>query len=68
MTTPAAQIVDSAAYAQAVETVVKAAAAYYADGTSPMDDDTYDRLVRGIAAWRSLTCTASGAPSVMAWR
>ncbi|GAA4032365.1 NAD-dependent DNA ligase LigA [Streptomyces plumbiresistens] len=44
---------DSAAYAQAVETVVKAAAAYYADGTSPMDDDTYDRLVRGIAAWEA---------------
>nr|WP_234390329.1 NAD-dependent DNA ligase LigA [Streptomyces sp. MMG1533] len=53
MTTPAARIVDAAAYAQAVETVVKAAAAYYADGTSPLDDDTYDRLVRGIEAWEA---------------
>lgn len=51
MTTPAAQIVDAAAYAQAVEDAVKAAAAYYAGGTSPLDDDTYDRLVRGIAQW-----------------
>ncbi|MFI5673076.1 NAD-dependent DNA ligase LigA [Streptomyces cellulosae] len=51
MTTPTAQIVDAAAYAQAVETVATAAAAYYADGASPLDDDTYDRLVRGIAAW-----------------
>ncbi|MFF4490515.1 NAD-dependent DNA ligase LigA [Streptomyces sp. NPDC001544] len=53
MTTPVAQIVDAAAYAQAVETVVKGAAAYYADGTSPLDDDSYDRLVRGIAAWEA---------------
>ncbi|MEY9996869.1 DNA ligase (NAD+) [Streptomyces sp. V4I8] len=53
MTTPVAQIVDSAGYAQAVEDVVKAAAAYYTDGTSPLDDDTYDRLVRGIAAWEA---------------
>ncbi len=53
MTTPAAQIVDAAAYAQAVEDAVKAAAAYYAGGTSPMDDDTYDRLVRGISAWEA---------------
>jgi DNA ligase (NAD+) len=53
MTTPVAQIVDAAAYAQAVEDAVKAAAAYYAGGTSPLDDDTYDRLVRGIAAWEA---------------
>ncbi|TLS45688.1 NAD-dependent DNA ligase LigA [Streptomyces montanus] len=53
MTTPAAVIVDAAAYAQAVEEAVKAAAAYYAGGTSPLDDDTYDRLVRGIAAWEA---------------
>ncbi|WP_030677539.1 NAD-dependent DNA ligase LigA [Streptomyces cellulosae] len=51
MTTPTAQIVDAAAYAHAVETVATAAAAYYGDGASPLDDDTYDRLVRGIAAW-----------------
>ncbi len=53
MTTPVAQIVDAAAYAQAVEDAVKAAAAYYAGGTSPLDDDTYDRLVRGIEAWEA---------------
>ncbi|MFF4962777.1 NAD-dependent DNA ligase LigA [Streptomyces sp. NPDC001222] len=53
MTTPVAQIVDAAAYAQAVEEAVKAAAAYYAGGTSPLDDDAYDRLVRGIAGWEA---------------
>ncbi|MES5820661.1 NAD-dependent DNA ligase LigA [Streptomyces sp. RG80] len=51
MTTSAVQIVDAAAYAQAVETAVQAAAAYYTGGTSALDDDTYDQLVRGIAAW-----------------
>ncbi|NNN31804.1 NAD-dependent DNA ligase LigA [Streptomyces sp. S3(2020)] len=53
MTTPAVQIVDAAAYAQAVEDAVKAAAAYYEGGTSRLDDDAYDRLVRGIAAWEA---------------
>ncbi|GAA2524234.1 NAD-dependent DNA ligase LigA [Streptomyces longisporus] len=53
MTTPAALIVDAAAYAQAVEDAVRAAAAYYEGGTSPLDDDTYDRLVRGIAAYEA---------------
>ncbi|MFH0518430.1 NAD-dependent DNA ligase LigA [Streptomyces sp. M41] len=53
MTTPVAQIVDAAAYARAVEDVVRAAAAYYTDGTSPLDDDTYDRMVRGITAWEA---------------
>ncbi|MFI6490972.1 NAD-dependent DNA ligase LigA [Streptomyces sp. NPDC050564] len=53
MTTPVAVIVDAAAYAQAVEDAVKASAAYYAGGTSVLDDDTYDRLVRGIAAWEA---------------
>ncbi|MEU9353488.1 NAD-dependent DNA ligase LigA [Streptomyces griseoloalbus] len=53
MTTPAAVIVDAAAYAQAVEDAVSAAAAYYEGGTSPLDDDTYDRLVRGIADWEA---------------
>ncbi|WP_221353706.1 NAD-dependent DNA ligase LigA [Streptomyces beigongshangae] len=51
MTTPVAAIVDAPAYAQAVEDAVKASAAYYTGGTSPMDDDTYDRLVRAITAW-----------------
>ncbi|WP_079053899.1 NAD-dependent DNA ligase LigA [Streptomyces graminilatus] len=53
MTTPVAVIVDAAAYAQAVEDAVKASAAYYEGGTSVLDDDSYDRLVRGIAAWEA---------------
>ncbi|MFC9288260.1 NAD-dependent DNA ligase LigA [Streptomyces sp. NPDC057052] len=53
MTTPAAQIVDAAAYAQAVEDAVRASAAYYTGGTSALDDDAYDRLVRGIADWEA---------------
>ncbi|ANB04537.1 DNA ligase [Streptomyces ambofaciens] len=53
MTTPASVIVDSAAYAQAVEDAARAAAAYYAGGSSPLDDATYDRLARGIAAWEA---------------
>ncbi|MGV9245424.1 NAD-dependent DNA ligase LigA [Streptomyces sp. NPDC003710] len=53
MTTPAAVIADAAAYAQAVEDAVKASAAYYTGGTSVLDDDTYDRLVRGIATWEA---------------
>lgn len=53
MTTPVAQIVDAAGYARAVEDVVRAAAAYYTDGTSPLDDDAYDRLVTEISAWEA---------------
>ncbi|GEC07974.1 DNA ligase 2 [Streptomyces spinoverrucosus] len=53
MTTPAAVIMDAAAYTQAVEDALKASAAYYAGGTSALDDDAYDRLVRGIAAWEA---------------
>ncbi|MET7854063.1 NAD-dependent DNA ligase LigA [Streptomyces avermitilis] len=53
MTTPVAVIGDAAAYAQAVEDAVKASAAYYAGGTSVLDDDAYDRLVRGIAVWEA---------------
>ncbi|MEU6198337.1 NAD-dependent DNA ligase LigA [Streptomyces sp. NPDC047061] len=54
MTTPVAEIVDTVAYAQAVEEAVGAAAAYYAGGTSPLDDDAYDRLVRSIAAYEAV--------------
>ncbi|MFD7409517.1 NAD-dependent DNA ligase LigA [Streptomyces sp. NPDC059866] len=53
MTTPAAVIMNAAGYAQAVEDAVKASAAYYSGGTSVLDDETYDRLVRGIAAWEA---------------
>ncbi|GAA5058805.1 DNA ligase (NAD+) [Thermocatellispora tengchongensis] len=48
---PITILADQAAYAEAVQLAVDAAAAYYADGTSPLDDDAYDRLVRGIAAY-----------------
>ncbi|WP_051948044.1 NAD-dependent DNA ligase LigA [Streptomyces scabiei] len=53
MTTSIAVIADAAAYAQAVEDAVRASAAYYTGGTSVLDDDTYDRLVRGIAVWEA---------------
>ncbi|MHA5048354.1 NAD-dependent DNA ligase LigA [Streptomyces sp. SD15] len=53
MTTAAAVIVNAAAYAQAVEDAVKASAAYYTGGTSVLDDDAYDRLVRSIATWEA---------------
>ncbi|MFD9459434.1 NAD-dependent DNA ligase LigA [Streptomyces sp. NPDC060027] len=53
MTTPVAVIVDAVAYAQAVEDALKASTAYYEGGTSVLDDDAYDRLVRGIAAWEA---------------
>jgi len=50
-TPPSTVLADHAAYAEAVRLAVDAAAAYYRDGTSPLDDDAYDRLVRGIAAY-----------------
>lgn len=53
MTTPAAVITDAAAYARAVQDAVEAAAAYYTGGTSPLDDDAYDRLVRSIAGYEA---------------
>ncbi|GIH94154.1 NAD-dependent DNA ligase LigA [Planobispora siamensis] len=46
-------LADQAAYAAAVQLAVDAAAAYYGDGTSPLDDDAYDRLVRGIEAYEA---------------
>ncbi|MFA1550419.1 NAD-dependent DNA ligase LigA [Actinomadura chokoriensis] len=52
--TPArTEIGDQAAYAAAVQTAVAASAAYYGEGDSPLDDDAFDRLVRGIAAYES---------------
>ncbi|MFJ8111816.1 NAD-dependent DNA ligase LigA [Streptomyces sp. NPDC096132] len=53
MTTSGAVIVDAVAYARAVEDAVRAAAAYYEGGTSALDDDAYDRLVRSIAQWEA---------------
>ncbi|MFJ7199456.1 MULTISPECIES: NAD-dependent DNA ligase LigA [unclassified Streptomyces] len=51
MTNSAVVLADTAAYAAAVEEATGAAAAYYATGESTLDDDAYDRLVRGIAAY-----------------
>ncbi|WP_097884110.1 NAD-dependent DNA ligase LigA [Streptomyces sp. st140] len=53
MTNSAAVLADAAAYAAAVEQASVAAAAYYATGESAMDDDAYDRLARGIAAYEA---------------
>jgi DNA ligase (NAD+) len=46
-----ADLLDQAAYAAAVQLAADAAAAYYGDGESSLDDDAYDQLVRGIAAY-----------------
>ncbi|WP_329091387.1 NAD-dependent DNA ligase LigA [Actinomadura citrea] len=52
--TPAhTEIGDRAAYAAAVQTAVAASAAYYGEGDAPLDDDAFDRLVRGIAAFEA---------------
>lgn len=48
MTNTSAVLANTAAYAEAVQTATRAAAAYYAQGDSALDDDAYDRLVRGI--------------------
>ncbi|GAA3828131.1 NAD-dependent DNA ligase LigA [Sphaerisporangium flaviroseum] len=48
---PITRLPDPAAYAEAVQLALDASAAYYGDGTSTLDDDVYDRLVRGIAAY-----------------
>ncbi|MCO6010469.1 NAD-dependent DNA ligase LigA [Actinoallomurus purpureus] len=42
---------DEAAYRQAVAEAVAAAAAYYGDGSTALDDEAYDRLVRRVAAY-----------------
>ncbi|WP_329485792.1 NAD-dependent DNA ligase LigA [Kitasatospora sp. NBC_01246] len=50
MASPAA-LASPDAYADAVSTAVRAAAAYYADGATPLGDDEYDALVRAIEAY-----------------
>ncbi|MEV1244292.1 NAD-dependent DNA ligase LigA [Nonomuraea sp. NPDC050022] len=50
---PITVLADETAYAEAVQLAVDSAAAYYTDGTSTRDDDTYDRLVRGIEAYEA---------------
>lgn len=51
--TDAAPLATPSAYADAVATAVQAAAAYYADGSTPLGDDEYDALVRGIEAYEA---------------
>ncbi|MEV0495580.1 NAD-dependent DNA ligase LigA [Streptomyces atratus] len=51
MTNSAVVLADAASYAAAVEEASAAAAAYYTAGESTLDDDAYDRLVRGIATY-----------------
>lgn len=51
MTNSAVVLADAAAYTAAVDQASQAAAAYYATGESTLDDDAYDRLARGIAAY-----------------
>ncbi|WP_440088482.1 NAD-dependent DNA ligase LigA [Streptosporangium sp. LJ11] len=48
---PSTLLADQSAYTEAVQLALDAAAAYYGDGTSTLDDDAYDRLVRGIQAY-----------------
>ncbi|MGI5487798.1 NAD-dependent DNA ligase LigA [Microtetraspora malaysiensis] len=49
----ATPLADQAEYAEAVRVAVDAAAAYYGAGDSAVDDDAYDRLVRGIEAYEA---------------
>ncbi|MGH3373554.1 MAG: NAD-dependent DNA ligase LigA [Actinoallomurus sp.] len=44
---------DETAYRQAVAEAVAAAAAYYGDGSTALDDDSYDRLVRSVEAYET---------------
>jgi DNA ligase (NAD+) len=50
---PSTLLADQTAYAEAVQIALDAAAAYYGDGESSLDDDAYDRLVRGIQAYEA---------------
>jgi DNA ligase (NAD+) len=48
---PAVDLADEAAYLDAVAQAREAADAYYGSGESSLDDESYDRLLRGITAW-----------------
>ncbi|MFE6871269.1 NAD-dependent DNA ligase LigA [Kitasatospora sp. NPDC057692] len=47
----AAALSSPADYADAVDRAVRAAAAYYGDGSTPLGDDEYDALLRDITAY-----------------
>ncbi|MGR8007207.1 NAD-dependent DNA ligase LigA [Streptomyces hypolithicus] len=51
MTNTPAVLADPAAYAAAVQTATRAAAAYYGRGDSALDDEAYDRLVRAVEGY-----------------
>nr|BEK71369.1 NAD-dependent DNA ligase LigA [Kitasatospora purpeofusca] len=51
MTVTSAAALDSTAYRAAVQQANSAAALYYTDGQSPLDDTAYDALVRSIAVF-----------------
>ncbi|MEU4298992.1 NAD-dependent DNA ligase LigA [Kitasatospora aureofaciens] len=46
-----AALASPEAYADAVATAVRAAAAYYSDGSTALGDDEYDALVRAVEAY-----------------
>ncbi|NEA58716.1 NAD-dependent DNA ligase LigA [Streptomyces sp. SID13666] len=48
-----AQLADAESYARAVTEATEASAAYYSGGDSRLDDATYDRLARAIAAYEA---------------
>lgn len=48
-----AEPADAESYARAVIEATEASAAYYSGGDSRLDDATYDRLARGIAAYEA---------------
>ncbi|MFF6772270.1 NAD-dependent DNA ligase LigA [Streptomyces sp. NPDC012637] len=48
---PALSLTDRPAYDRAVEQALAASAAYYGDGSTTLDDASYDALARGIAAY-----------------
>jgi DNA ligase (NAD+) len=62
---PAAVLADENAYLEAVAQARKAADAYYGSGESDLDDDSYDRLYRGIVAFEEANpgLTAADSPS-----
>lgn len=50
---PFTALPDHTAYVEAVRLALDANAAYYGAGDSPLDDDAYDRLFRGIQAYEA---------------
>jgi len=51
--TDATVLASHTAYTEAVAAAAQAAAAYYADGATALDDDVYDELVRAIESYET---------------